>query len=266
MANEEWLVDGPRVIDLEGITRVKIGLIGGQVDVVAHDEPTARVEVHSVSGRSLRIAVQDGSLVVDHPQIRWDDWLASMRSFTGSARADVSLLVPRAVAVKLGVVSASALVSGVHGDASVSTVSGDVVVDSVEGDLQLSGVSGDMAVREHRGAVSARTVSGGVTVSGRITDFSADGVSGSVFLEVAGAPRAIVVNTVSGGVTARLDADIRIEYAITTASGRLQLDDRTEGHVRGRWTGVGGPDDGIRVPFRVNSVSGNISVVHAAMA
>lgn len=266
MADEEWQIEEPRTIDLGGIDRLKIGLISGQVDVVAHDEPTARVEVHSVSGRPLRVAVRGSSLVIDHPQIRWDDWLASMRSFTGSARAEVSVLVPRETAVKLGVVSASALVSGLHGAASISTVSGDVVVDRVAGDLQLHGVSGEFSVRDHEGAVVARTVSGGVTVSGRITDFAADGVSGPVFLEITGAPRAVVVNTVSGGVTARLDADIRLEYAITTASGRLQLDDHSEGHVRGRWTGVGGPEDGRRVPFRVNSVSGAINVVHAAMA
>ena len=263
---QEWQVDGPRTIDLEGIDRLKIGLIAGQVDVVAHDEPTARVEVHSVSGRPLRVAVRDGSLVLDHPQIRWDDWLSAMRSFDGRATADVSLLVPRHTALKLGVVSASALVSGLVGEASISTVSGDVVVDGLAGDLQVNGVSGDMAVREHEGAVVVRTVSGGITASGRITDFASDGVSGPVFLEITGAPRAVVVNTVSGAVTARLDADVRIEYAITTASGRLQLDDHHEGRVRGRWTGVGGPEDGIRVPFRVNSVSGNVSVVHAALA
>jgi DUF4097 and DUF4098 domain-containing protein YvlB len=263
---QEWQVDGPRTIDLESIDRLKIGLIAGQVDVVAHDEPTARVEVHSVSGRPLRIAVRDGSLVLDHPQIRWDDWLSAMRSFDGRATADVSLLVPRRTALKLGVVSASALVSGLVGDASISTVSGDVVVDGLTGDLQVNGVSGDMAVREHDGAVVVRTVSGGITASGRISDFASDGVSGPVFLEITGAPRAVVVNTVSGAVTARLDADVRIEYAITTASGRLQLDDHHEGRVRGRWTGVGGPEDGIRVPFRVNSVSGNVSVVHAALA
>ncbi len=266
MTDEEWMVDGPRTIDVEGVDRIKVGLIGGQVDVVAHDEPGARVEVHSVSGRPLRIAVKDGRLEIDHPQLKWDDWLASMRAFNSAARADVSVLVPRAVAVKLGVVSASALVSGVRGTTVLSTVSGDLVADSLAGDLQLNGVSGEMSVRDHEGAVAAHTVSGGVTVSGRITDFSCDGVSASVFLEVSGAPRAVVVNSVSGGVTARFDPDIRIEYAITTASGRLQLDDVSESRLRGRWTGVGGPDDGVRVPFRVNSVSGNISVVHAVGA
>jgi len=266
MQDEEWLVDGPRTIDLEDVTSLKVGLIGGQVDVVAHDEPGARIEVHSVSGRPLRIAVKAGRLEVDHPQLRWDDWIATMRAFDSKARADVSLLVPRAIAVKLGVVSASALVSGVTGAVTLSTVSGDLVADRIVGDLQLNSVSGELSVRDHEGAIASHTVSGGLTVSGAITDFSSDGVSAPVFLEVSGAPRAIVVNTVSGSVTARLDPDIRVEYTITTASGRLQLDDITERHVRGRWTGVGGPEDGRRVPLRVGSVSGNVNVVHAVRA
>src|SRR4051795_8061996 len=175
MSDEEWLVEGPKTIDVEGVDRIKVGLIGGQVDVVAHDEPGARVEVHSVSGRPLRIAVKDGRLEIDHPQLRWDDWLASMRAFNSSARADVSVLVPRDVAVKLGVVSASALVSGVRGAAVLSTVSGELVADALVGDLQLNAVSGEMSVRDHDGAVAAHTVSGGVTASGHITDFSSDG-------------------------------------------------------------------------------------------
>jgi len=266
MADEEWFIEGPRTIDVEGVDRLKIGLIGGQVDVVAHDEPGARIEVHSVSGRPLRVAVRDRRLEIDHPQLRWDDWLTTMRAFDSRARADVSLLVPRDVAVKLGVVSASALVSGIRGDAVLSTVSGDLVADSLVGDLALNGVSGEFSVRDHDGRVTAQTVSGAVTVSGRISDFSSDGVSANVFLEIAGAPRKILVNTVSGSVTARLDADIRAEYAITTASGRLRLDDMSERQVRGRYTGVGGPADGQAVPFRVNSVSGDVNVVHAVRA
>jgi DUF4097 and DUF4098 domain-containing protein YvlB len=210
--------------------------------------------------------VKQGRLEIDHPQLKWDDWLASMRAFSGSSKADVSLLVPRSVAVKLGVVSASALVSGVAGDAVLSTVSGDVVADSLVGDLQLNGVSGEFSVRDHEGAVSAHTVSGALTVSGRISDFSSDGVSAPVFLELSGAPRAVVVNTVSGGVTARVDPDIRVECAITTASGRLRLDDVSERGLRGRWTGAAGPADGRRVPFRLNSVSGSVSVMHAVRA
>ena len=55
MAQEKWLVDGPKTIDVEGVRSLKVGLINGQVDIIGHDKPGARVEVHSVSGRDLKI-------------------------------------------------------------------------------------------------------------------------------------------------------------------------------------------------------------------
>ena len=45
---EKWLIapGEERVIDIENVSRLKIGLVGGQVDVIAHDEPGIRIEVH----------------------------------------------------------------------------------------------------------------------------------------------------------------------------------------------------------------------------
>jgi hypothetical protein len=266
MADEEWVIDGPKTIDLAGIDRLKVGLIGGQVDIVGHDEPETRVEVHSVSGRDLRIAVEGGRLEIDHPQLRWDNWLEVMRTFRASARADVSVLVPRAIALKLGVVSASALVSGIRGDASLSTVSGDLVVDAVQGDLQLNAVSGEIAVRDHVGRVVVHTVSGDVTASGELTSFSSDGVSADVFLDLSGPAGSVAVNTVSGSVTARIDADIPVDYTVSSASGRLQLDGDRPTVVRGRYLGSSGPAGGERLGFTVNSVSGNVNVLHRVSA
>ena len=114
MAQEKWLVDGPKVIDIEIVRKLKVGLISGQVDIVAHDEPGARVEVHSVAGRELKISVDGDSLEIDHPQLRWDNWVDAFASFRGNARADVSILVPRDVALKFGVVNASGLISGIQ--------------------------------------------------------------------------------------------------------------------------------------------------------
>src|SRR5207247_1766618 len=103
--------------------------------------------------------VHDGtSLVIDHPQLAWDNFIDVFRSFRGNARADISIMVPRAVALKLGVVSANALVSGLTEDASLSTVSGELVADGLRGDLQLNSVSGEIGVRNHEGAVVARSV------------------------------------------------------------------------------------------------------------
>ena len=46
MTLEKWLIKPgeTRVIDLEDVRKLKVGLIGGQIDVVAHDEPGVRIK------------------------------------------------------------------------------------------------------------------------------------------------------------------------------------------------------------------------------
>jgi DUF4097 and DUF4098 domain-containing protein YvlB len=266
MAQDKWLLDGPKTIDVDGIRKLKVGLIAGQVDIVGHDEPGTRVEVHSVSGRELKIAVEGDTLEIDHPQLRWDNWIEAFKSFRGNARADVSIVVPRETALKLGVVSASALVSDLREDANLSTVSGDLTADGVSGDLQLNSVSGEIVVRNHYGKIAAHTVSGDVTASGEVLSFTADGISSNVMLDVAGVPDEVRVNTVSGDVTVRLESDAATSYTINTVSGRLQLDDSSITGVRGRYTGRYGVLDKRWLDFRANTVSGNVSVLHAARA
>ena len=266
MAQETWIVAEPTVIELERIASLKVSLIAGQIDIVAHDEPGARVEVHSVSGRDLKIAVEGDRLVIDHPQMRWENFIETFRLFRGKARAEVSVLVPRSVALSFGVVSASALISGLHADATVSTVSGDVVIDGMVGALQLNTVSGEMDVRGHRGEVRAHTVSGDITVSGEVARFDGDGVSGDVFLDLVGAPDRIETQTVSGDVTVRLDADVPAQYLISTLTGRLQLDDARITGVRGSYNGRYGALAGSFTEVRSSSVSGDVSVVHAERA
>ena len=109
---EKWIVHPgeTRVIDVDGLRELKIGLVGGQVDVIAHDDPGARIEVHGVTVKDLRIEMNDGRLEIDHPQLRWDNFLEVFRNFgAGGPKAEVSVAVPRNVALTLGVVSASGL-------------------------------------------------------------------------------------------------------------------------------------------------------------
>jgi DUF4097 and DUF4098 domain-containing protein YvlB len=266
MAHEKWLVSGPKVIDLEAVRRLKVGLVGGQVDIVAHDEPSTRVEVHSVTGRELKITLDGDSLEIDHPQLSWDNWLEAIRSFKGTAKADLSIMVPHAVALRLGVVSADALVSGLTEDAVMSSVGGSVVADSLVGDLQLNSVNAELSVRNHTGSVNVNTVSGDVTVSGAVHRFSCDGVSGDVFLDLTGVPDDVRVNTVSGGVTLRLDDGVPARYRIHTVSGKLQLDDGAISGVRGKFTGSSGRLDSSWLDFTANTVSGDVSVLHAVRA
>jgi hypothetical protein len=109
----------------------------------------------------------------------------------------------------------------------------------------------------------AHTVSGDITATGSVLAFSSDGVSGNVFLDLADTPDLVKINSVSGTVTARLEADVATSYAINTVSGRLQLDDAAL-RVRGKFTGKVGVLEGRWTDFRANTVSGDISVMHVA--
>ncbi|HZK58947.1 MAG TPA: DUF4097 family beta strand repeat-containing protein [Cryobacterium sp.] len=264
MAHEKWLVTPgqTKVIDVDLVRALKVGLIGGKVDVIGHDEPGARVEVHSVSGKDLKITLDGDTLEIDHPQLRWDNFIDVFASFRGSAKADVSIVVPRDVAMKFGVISADALVSGLRSDARLSTISGDIVIDGVTGDLELNGVNGEMSVRNHVGNITAHTVSGEITASGVIRRFSLDGVSSNVFLDIEGTPDLINTNTVSGNLTVRLAAGVPARYRLNTVSGTLQLDDQTIRGTLGKgYEASVGSLDGAWLELHANSVSGDISVV-----
>jgi Putative adhesin len=264
VAQEKWLVAGPKTIDVENVRKLKVSLISGQVDIVGHDEPGVRVEIHSVSGRDLKVAVEGDTLEVDHPQLNWDNWLDVFKSFRGNARADVSIMVPRDVSLKFGVVNAEALVSGIHDNASISTVNGDLVIDSMRGDIQINSVSGEISVRNHAGRLAVHSVNGDITASGAIEGMTAEVVTGDVYLDVTGIPDELRLSTVSGHVTARLDAEVPVSYTINTVNGRLQLDDSEISGVRGRYTGKYGTLDGRWLDFRANTVTGNVSVLHTA--
>ena len=256
MAIEKWVVNPgeSRVIDLELVRKLKVSLIGGKVDVIAHDEPGARVEVSNVTGKDLMIQIDGDSLEIDHPQLRWDNFIEVFKGFTGSAKAEVSILAPRHVAMKLGVVSGDALVSGFDNDGRFSSVSGDLVVDNHAGDIECSSVSGEVSVGDHTGRITAHTVSGDVTVTGEVGSFNADTVSGDMILDVKGTPGRVDTNTVSGDLTLRFDAG--------SVTGSLLLDDtQIKGTLGKGFERVTGELDGTWLDLRANSVSGNIAVI-----
>jgi DUF4097 and DUF4098 domain-containing protein YvlB len=270
MSLEKWLVQAgeSKVIDLDVVRAVKIALVGGQIDVIAHDEPTARVEVHSVNGRALKVSMDGDRLEIDHIQLRWDTIVDVVKGLgRGGDRADVSLLVPRGVSLKFDTVSADGLVSGLHSDARVSTVGGDIVIDGLHGDIDVNTVHGELSVRNHTGRVTAHTVSGDVTAAGELTRFSVDGVSGSVFVDADGTPAQVQANTVSGDLTIRIDEGLGARYRINTVSGTLQLDGSVVKGTFGRgYTSTTGSLDSKWIDVAANSVSGDVTVVRRAAA
>ncbi|MDN3497277.1 DUF4097 family beta strand repeat-containing protein [Planococcus sp. APC 4015] len=268
MSSEKWIIHPgeTRVIDLETVRSLKVGLVGGQIDVVAHDEPGARIEVHGVTIKDLRIEVTGDAVEIDHPQLRWDNFLEVFRNFgAGGPKAEISVAVPRDVALTLGVVSASALVSGIRTDARLNTVSGDIIVNGFTGDLTVNAVSGDVQVRELDGAISANSVSGDVAATGAVRKATVDTVSGAIVVDSTGPIQGISLNSVSGNATVRLDQGLPANYVVRSVSGRVLID----GVVRSgqgtgpttNYTGSIGELSGSFVDVRSNSVSGDLTVL-----
>jgi hypothetical protein len=268
MTLEKWIIHPGenRVIDIESVRSLKIGLIGGQIDVVAHDEPGARIEVHGVTIKDLRIEITGDALEIDHPQLRWDNFLEVFRNFgSGGPKAEISVAVPRSVALSLGVVSASALVSGVQSDARLNTVSGDIIVDDLTGDLGVNAVSGDVHARGLIGSLNANTVSGDIAATGELRRATVDSVSGASLVDSTGPISTVNLNTVSGGTTVRLDEGYPANYVIRSVSGRVQVDGQVRsGNGAGPTTNFAdstGELSGSFVDVRANSVSGDITVL-----
>ncbi|MBU4466295.1 MAG: DUF4097 domain-containing protein [Actinobacteria bacterium] len=271
MTLEKWLIHPgeTRVIDIEDVSALKVGLIGGQIDVIARDEPGARIEVHGVTVKDLRIEVTGNLVEIDHPQLRWDNFLEVFRNFgAGGPKAEISVAVPRGVALTLGVVSASALVSGIRNDAKLNTVSGDIIVDGITGDLVVNAVSGDVQVRELVGALTANSVSGDVAATGELRKASIDTVSGAQLVDSTGAVHQIALNTVSGNATVRLDEGLPANFVVRSVSGRVQIDGVVRsGNGSGpttNYSGSVGELSGSFVDVRSNSVSGNLTVLRRA--
>lgn len=268
MTLQKWLVHPgeTRVIDVDDIRKLKVSMVGGQIDIVAHDEPAVRIEVHAVTGKDLRIEATGDTIEIDHPQLRWDNFLQVFRNF-GSVgpKAEVSVAVPRGTDLTLGVVSASALISGLAADARVNTVSGDIIIDGITGDVSANGVSGDVQIRGLEGALSANSVSGDVAATGTLRAANIDTVSGAMLVDSTGPIQSISLHTVGGDATVRLDEGLPANYQVRSVSGRVLID----GVVRSgqgsgpltSYTGSSGELSGSFVDVRTNSVAGDLTVL-----
>ncbi|GAA1856461.1 DUF4097 family beta strand repeat-containing protein [Microbacterium koreense] len=268
MSSEKWIVHPgqTRVIDIESITALKVGLVGGQIDVVAHDEPDARIEVHGVTVKDLRIEITDTAVEIDHPQLRWDNFLEVFRNFgDGGPKAEISVAVPRSVALTLGVVSASALIAGLREAVSLNTVSGDIIVDGLTGDLTVNAVSGDVQVRELEGTFNANSVSGDVAVTGAVRKATIDTVAGATLIDARGAIETIGINSVSGEATIRLDHGLPANYVVRSASGRVLVDGVVRSGLSAgpttNYSGAAGELSGRFVDVRAHTVSGDVTVL-----
>jgi hypothetical protein len=215
-----WTIDSPACLEFDGVVALKVRVIGGSVAVLATaDRP--RLEVTEISGQPLLVTHEAGILTVGYEDLTWEGlrgWLKPQRH-----SASITIMVQKDCPTQLGVVNATAVVSGVSARTSLKSVSGDMTLDGVTGAVDANTVSGSLEAQGLDGRVVFRSVSGDLTLAdGCIGRLEARTVSGRVTADVelarAGHMR---IATLSGEVAVRLPAETDAEVELRSASGQV---------------------------------------------
>jgi hypothetical protein len=218
---QHWTVDAPTTLDFDGVAALRVRVISGSVAVLSTDDKP-RLDVASLSGQPLLVKHEAGILTITYPDLTWDGLLGWLRPQPHSAT--ITVMVPRECPTQLGVVSASAVVSGISAATSVKSVSGKITLDGVTGAVNARTLSGDVEAQGLDGRVGFNSVSGDLTLAdGAVEKLDARTVSGRVTADVdlddGGAVR---VTTVSGEVAIRLPAQTSTQVELRSATGRVQ--------------------------------------------
>jgi hypothetical protein len=233
-----WTVAAPTALDFDEVTELNVRLIGGTVAVLAADdqEPSSgaaargTLTVTELSGRPLQVSHSGGVLTVSYESLTWEGLLSLLKP--RKDRATVTIIVPADCPIQLGVLSASAVVAGLHAGAAVRGMSGDITLDGVTGDVSAETMSGEVAGCDLAGEIRFKSMSGGLTLAGGSVDsLTVETMSGQVTADVAlnnrGSGGSVHVTTMSGEVTLRLPADSDAKIHLHSTSGPVRTEFET---------------------------------------
>ncbi len=216
----QWTVDAPTRLAFDDVTALRIRAIAGSVAVLATSEAPA-LDITSISGQPLIVSHHDGVLTISYEDLTWDGLLEWLRPRAHAA--EMTVTVPRDCPAQVGVVAATAVVSGVTARTSVRSLSGAITLDGLGGRVEARTVSGEVEAQDVNGQVSFNSVSGDLTLAGGSLDrLEANSVSGSVTADVhLGKPGQVRVATVSSDVALRLPAQPDAKVRLRSTSGRV---------------------------------------------
>ncbi|MDQ0868815.1 DUF4097 and DUF4098 domain-containing protein YvlB [Arthrobacter sp. V1I9] len=266
MADQNWDVTSAQTIDVDSVTSLKLGMVRGRFDVVAHHEPVTRIEISEVQGDPVAVSLEDGRLEVRHQLHGPQGWFKNLMgtvNHNSENYAVISIAVPATVEVEAGTVSGDGLVSGMAGRTRLNAVSGSVMSDGTDGELHVNTVSGEVSARNHSGVLTAKTVSGEVTASGNFSHIRANTVSGGMSFDLLGYTQDFGANSVSGDLTIRIPHDVGVDIVAKSASGTVVIDHQKYHVPGGKVETIAGPDAKLML-VRTNSVSGTTSIIHSA--
>jgi hypothetical protein len=216
-----WTIEAPTSLKFDELTGLRVRLIAGSVAVLATDG-TPSLDVAKVSGDPLDVTYEDGVLTVTHENLTWEGLLKWLRPQQPSAA--VTVTVPRACQLQIGVVSATAVLSGLSARASAKSVSGGITLDGVSGDVDAHTVSGALEAQGINGKLTFNTVSGDLALAdGWLERLDVNSVSGDVTADIDLDPLGgIHLTTVSGEVTLRLPAETDAQVHLYSMSGGVR--------------------------------------------
>jgi hypothetical protein len=221
MPASEWTIEAPTNLEFDDVTGLRVRLIAGSVAVLATTGKPS-LEVSGVEGDPLTVTFEDGVLTVAHENLNWEGLLKWLRPQRHAATVTVS--VPRKCQAQVGVVSATAVMSGISARASVKSVSGGITLDGVTGDVDANTVSGAVEAQGINGKLNFNTVSGDLTLAdGWLERLDVNGVSGDVTADLDLDPLGgMQVTTVSGEVVLRLPAEADARVNLHSVSGDVR--------------------------------------------
>ena len=221
MPTSEWTIEAPTSLDFDDVTELRVRLIAGSVAVLA-TTANPSLEMSRIEGDPLHVTYEDGILTIAHENLNWEGLLKWLRPQRHAATVTVS--VPRKCRAQVGVVSATAVMSGMSARASVKSVSGGITLDGVTGDVDANTVSGAVEAQGINGKLNFNTVSGDLTLAdGWLERLDVNGVSGDVTADLDLDPLGgMQVTTVSGEVMLRLPAEADARVNLHSVSGDVR--------------------------------------------
>jgi Toastrack DUF4097 len=228
MTMSRWIVDTPQRLDFDRVKALKVRLASGTVAVLASDDAPSAV-IGELTGRPLQVTMdtEGGVLTIGYESLTWEGLLGFLKPRRD--RAALTITVPAECRSQIGVLSASAVVSGLRSGAAVKSMSGDITLDGVTGDVDAETLSGEIAARDIDGAIRFKSISGGLTLaSGLLSSLAANTVSGQVTADVAlSGSGSMHISTMSGEVTLRLPADSDARVRLQSTSGPVRTEFET---------------------------------------
>jgi putative adhesin len=217
----QWTIEAPTSLEFDDVTALRVRLIAGSVAVLATDGRPS-LEVSRIEGDPLHVSYEDGVLTIAHENLNWEGLLKWLRPQRHSATVTVS--VPRHCQAQVGVVSATAVMSGISARTSVKSVNGGITLDGISGDVEANTVSGAVEAQAINGTLNFNTVSGDLTLAeGWLERLDVNGVSGDVTADLDLDPLGgMHVNTVSGEVVLRLPAEADARVNLHSVSGDVR--------------------------------------------